>query len=191
MEYMITRMNSDELYHHGIKGQRWGIRRYQNADGSLTSAGRQKLRNWKHKQYQKSDKRYHVESWKKRADKAVSKLDELKKNDRSTEKQIDKASKNATKKLTKYYVAKGYAQIEKSAISKKTLSDVRIETIQKGALFVGGMATGTVIPMPINMALKTGGSVLIKRYNRGISSKRTKNVRKRATRRANREIQKL
>lgn len=29
-----------ELYHHGIKGQRWGIRRYQNPDGSLTSAGR-------------------------------------------------------------------------------------------------------------------------------------------------------
>lgn len=29
-----------EIYHHGIKGQRWGIRRYQNSDGSLTSAGR-------------------------------------------------------------------------------------------------------------------------------------------------------
>lgn len=29
-----------ELYHHGIKGQRWGVRRYQNADGSLTAEGR-------------------------------------------------------------------------------------------------------------------------------------------------------
>ena len=27
------------LYHHGIKGQKWGIRRFQNKDGSLTSAG--------------------------------------------------------------------------------------------------------------------------------------------------------
>lgn len=31
--------NYDELYHHGIKGQRWGVRRFQNEDGSLTPAG--------------------------------------------------------------------------------------------------------------------------------------------------------
>jgi len=28
------------LYHHGIKGQKWGVRRFQNKDGSLTSAGK-------------------------------------------------------------------------------------------------------------------------------------------------------
>ena len=32
----------NELYHHGIKGQRWGVRRYQNKDGSLTAAGRKR-----------------------------------------------------------------------------------------------------------------------------------------------------
>lgn len=31
-----------ELYHHGIKGMKWGVRRYQNADGSLTSAGKRR-----------------------------------------------------------------------------------------------------------------------------------------------------
>lgn len=29
------------LMHHGVKGQHWGVRRYQNEDGSLTEAGRQ------------------------------------------------------------------------------------------------------------------------------------------------------
>ena len=31
---------SDEVYHHGIKGQKWGKRRYQNEDGTLTLEGR-------------------------------------------------------------------------------------------------------------------------------------------------------
>ena len=35
-------MEQNELYHHGIKGMRWGVRRYQNADGSLTPAGKKR-----------------------------------------------------------------------------------------------------------------------------------------------------
>lgn len=32
----------NELYHHGILGQKWGIRRFQNPDGSLTEAGKRR-----------------------------------------------------------------------------------------------------------------------------------------------------
>lgn len=35
-------MTELELYHYGIKGQKWGTRRYQNKDGSLTPAGKQR-----------------------------------------------------------------------------------------------------------------------------------------------------
>jgi len=31
---------TDELYHHGIIGQKWGVRRYQNSDGTLTDEGK-------------------------------------------------------------------------------------------------------------------------------------------------------
>lgn len=33
----------DDLQHHGIKGQKWGVRRFQNPNGSLTTAGKQRV----------------------------------------------------------------------------------------------------------------------------------------------------
>ena len=35
-------MNETYLVHHGIKGMKWGVRRYRNEDGSLTPAGKRR-----------------------------------------------------------------------------------------------------------------------------------------------------
>ena len=37
-------METNYLIHHGVKGMKWGVRRYQNPDGSLTAAGRRRLK---------------------------------------------------------------------------------------------------------------------------------------------------
>lgn len=44
----VWRYNNPEvLYHWGIKGMKWGVRRFQNPDGSLTHAGKKRYIAWK------------------------------------------------------------------------------------------------------------------------------------------------
>ena len=69
-------MSDYELYHYGVKGMKWGVRRYQNADGSLTTAGKKKvsrqykkLANQATKAYNKASTRMYVDAYNKAADK--------------------------------------------------------------------------------------------------------------------------
>ena len=50
------------LIHHGIKGQRWGVRRFQNADGSLTDAGKKRYTNKELKEIKNERSKYRIEA---------------------------------------------------------------------------------------------------------------------------------
>lgn len=73
---MENKVYSDELQHWGIKGQKWGIRRYQNSDGTLTAAGQ--------KRYNKE-----MEKVKKEAAK-VKEAEKIAANKKKTQAKIDK-----------------------------------------------------------------------------------------------------
>ena len=76
-EWICTRSDDDDLKHHGIKGQKWGIRRFQNKDGSLTPNGK---------------KRYGADDYKNTLDKVNSAgkiVDEVRKYNNSAQKSSD------------------------------------------------------------------------------------------------------
>lgn len=68
-DYIITRDSSDYLQHFGIKGQKWGIRRFENPDGTLTAEGK--------KRYGVSDGGSGNSRFAKKYEKSVKKLQKL------------------------------------------------------------------------------------------------------------------
>ena len=87
-------MNNNELYHHGIIGMKWGVRRYQNKDGTLTNAGK---------------KRYSRDDWSEDA-KAASQL---------KKKNVNQMSNAELRKLTeRQQLERNYSSLNPSAIQK-------------------------------------------------------------------------
>lgn len=114
----VRRINPvpSELYHHGVKGQKWGIRRYQNPDGSLTPEGRKKLRQFKTTETAEARNKY------------SQKRDKLKK--KISEAKTEEKKQKLQQKLK---TAKTNTDKEIKVIKNYTLKDINKEKMAVGA----------------------------------------------------------
>lgn len=115
MDYILT--YDDELYHHGIKGMKWGIRRYQNYDGTYTKKGLDRY-NKASERYEASKKRVAAakrkfESSARNSKKALNAMDELNAAKRES-KAAKREMKSSYKKLKQDYKADKGKELYKS-----------------------------------------------------------------------------
>lgn len=141
-EYLIIR--PDELYHYGVLGMKWGIRRYQNKNGKLTDEGRRRYATKTFMEATKKANKYE----KKRSDAFVkgtatqAKAQNLLMNARK-QKQIDKGMK-LNKKAAKLLKASGRYEKKGRQWQKKmekyfhgvSIKDVDKQTLEKGRKYV-------------------------------------------------------
>ena len=137
-------MANEYISHHGVLGQKWGVRRYQNPDGTLTAAGRKKI-------YQ-DDGSNRVESYKSRARRSVEAWKQGQLASKYASKAVDARVKGNTSKANKYkdlankanvnakIYGKGLSKAEKEVGGYKYIHD------RNTAI---GAAVGTVLGNPI------------------------------------------
>ena len=170
-QYYLTR--EDELYHWGIKGQKWGQRRWQNEDGSLTAAGREHY-GYGSKEYYKSAKKEYLSADKeaRRAERKASSLSSRypisSKTSMVRRNQVEGAQIDAAKKRLISDLSKKKMDMAKQEYKNSDEYKARQEKIKKAAkigLAVAGTALAVYGTYKLSNAIKDKAFQMS--YNKG------------------------
>ena len=110
------KMDNNELAHWGVKGMRWGVRRYQNKDGTLTNAGKKRYE----KELAKAKEEAKIIRGRERTQAKLDKLNALKADNESRRKALD--DRDEKEKTTD--TDKSEKIVNSRKISKKSISDL-------------------------------------------------------------------
>lgn len=113
----INYNEEDELMHFGIKGMHWGVRRYQNEDGTLTSAGKK-----------------HYSKGKQRAKRRELKYEQMYKTNR-----LSLTDQDLDRRITRMNKEKRYMQLVKETETSANSKKYTEQQLKR----IGGIAIGT------------------------------------------------
>lgn len=130
-------MENRVLQHHGIKGMKWGVRRYQNKDGTLTNAGKKR---YDHEMAKLKEEQKVL----KNQQRTKAKIDKLESLRKEIDDQKNEQKNEPKKRVRDLSDAELKARIDRLQLEKNykdLLNETRNSTISKGSKFVESVLT--------------------------------------------------
>ena len=134
----------NELMHWGIKGMKWGVRRYQNKDGSLTPAGRKRY----DKEMAKLKEEEKIAKNKLRTQAKLNKLDEKRKEVEALKsgKPIQKKTHQASTPSVKDMSDDELRRVVNRMLMEQQYSKLKPEQVSAGKKFVDKVVKDVIVP---------------------------------------------